>query len=179
MGQARNKQKQPSSVRIVGGLWRGRRLSVLSRPGLRPTGDRQRETLFNWLQGVLPGSVCLDLFAGSGALGLEALSRGAAKLQAVELDRAVAQQLRENAQLLQANAKVQQTDWHCFLTNDQQKYQVVFLDPPFAEQLLPAVLPLVDQRLASEAWVYMEDDAAHQPPEWPVHWVLKKETLFF
>ncbi len=177
MVQARKTQKRTGSVRIVGGSWRGRRLPVLDRLGLRPTGDRQRETLFNWLQGVLPGAVCLDLFAGTGVLGLEALSRGATYLQSVELDKAVAQQLQDNVRLLQADAKVVQGDWRRFLSADQQKYQLVFLDPPFKEQLLPVVLPLVDQVLATEAWVYVEDDAAHQPPEWPAHWKLKKEKI--
>lgn len=165
------------SVRIVGGRWRGRRLPVLQREGLRPTGDRQRETLFNWLQGVLPESKCLDLFAGSGALGLEALSRGAQSLQAVELDREAALQLQDNIRLLEAQAKVFQGDWQDFLRADGSSYDVVFLDPPFAKQLLNKVIPLVDRNLSKAAWVYLEDDSSHQPPQWPERWQLKKEKI--
>jgi len=163
------------SVRIIGGTWRGRRLPVLQQPGLRPTGDRQREMLFNWLQGAVSGAKCLDLFAGSGALGFEALSRGAERLQAVELTRQAAQQLRENAALLGAQAAVAHSDWEAFLATDKQQYSLVFLDPPFAEQLLPRVLPLLEGRLADEAYIYVEDDSAHQPPEWPQGWELLKE----
>ena len=165
------------SVRIVGGRWRGRRLPVLQRPGLRPTGDRQRETLFNWLQGVLLDARCLDLFAGSGALGLEALSRGAGHLKAVEIDKGAAAQLRENISLLGAEAEVVQGDWRAFLRADEQRYDVVFLDPPFAKQLLGEVIPWVDEHLADGAWVYLEDDAAHEAPEFPEHWGLKKEEI--
>ena len=175
MARPRSKQSVVGSVRIVGGRWRGRKLPVLERPGLRPTGDRQRETLFNWLQAVVPDSHCLDLFAGSGALGLEALSRGAATLQAVELDREVAKQLRENVQLLAAPAKVAQVDWQDFLTADDQRYDVVFLDPPFAQQLLPEVLLVLQPRLAEEAWVYVEQGSDQADPEWPEGWLLKKQ----
>lgn len=177
MARPKNKQSPMGSVRIVGGRWRGRRLPVLQRPGLRPTGDRQRETLFNWLQGVLPNARCLDLFAGSGALGLEALSRGAGYLQAVELDRGAAAQLRENIALLGAEATVAQGDWQEFLRTNEQRFDVVFLDPPFAKQLLGEVLPMLDQHLAEEAWVYVEDDAAHEAPTFPERWELKKERI--
>lgn len=163
------------SVRIVGGRWRGRRLPVLSRPGLRPTGDRQRETLFNWLQGELAEARCLDLFAGSGALGLEALSRGAGQLHAVELDRAAAAQLRQNIAALQAPATVFQGDWREALRAGGGPYDLVFLDPPFADALLPAVVELIDAQLAAGAWVYVEDDAANPPPGWSGNWSLKKE----
>lgn len=175
MARAHNKSAPLGSVRIVGGRWRGRKLPVLQRPGLRPTGDRQRETLFNWLQGVLVDATCLDLFAGSGALGLEALSRGAASLQAVELDREAAQQLRQNVALLAAEAQVSQMDWQAFLSADNRRYNVVFLDPPFAQQLLPRILPELQQRLADEAWVYLEQGSDQPDPDWPMQWQLKKE----
>jgi len=177
MARPKIKHGPMGSVRIVGGSWRGRRLPVLHRPGLRPTGDKQRETLFNWLQGVLPGARCLDLFAGSGALGLEALSRGAMHLQSVELDRGAATQLRENVAVLGAEAAVAQSDWRRFLRADEQFYDVVFLDPPFAKQLLGEVLPRVDERLADGAWIYVEDDAAHEAPVFPARWQLKKERI--
>lgn len=177
MARPKNKLDPMGSVRIVGGRWRGRRLPVLQRPGLRPTGDRQRETLFNWLQGALPDARCLDLFAGSGALGLEALSRGAQCLQAVELDKGVAAQLRENFSLLGADATVQQGDWQNFLRTNEQRFDVVFIDPPFAKQLLNEVLPMLDQHLAGEAWVYVEDDASHEVPVFPERWKLKKEKI--
>ncbi len=164
-------------MRIVAGRWRGRRLPVLALPGLRPTGDRQRETLFNWLQGVVPGAVCLDLFAGSGALGLEALSRGAASLQAVELNRQAARQLESNVATLGADAEVHCDDWQRFLSANEQCFDLVFLDPPFAQKLLSAVLPEVDNCLNPGAWVYVEDDSNHQAPHWPCRWQLKKERI--
>lgn len=177
MARPKIKQSPMGSVRIVGGCWRGRRLPVLQRPGLRPTGDRQRETLFNWLQGVLPDARCLDLFAGSGALGLEALSRGAECLQAVELDKGAAAQLRENIAVLGADAAVAQGDWQAFLRTNEQRFDVAFLDPPFAKQLLGEVLPMLEKHLAEGAWVYVEDDAAHEAPMFPEGWELKKERI--
>lgn len=175
MVKPRSNSSSVGSVRIVGGRWRGRRLPVLREQGLRPTGDRQRETLFNWLQNTVSEAHCLDVFAGSGVLGLEALSRGAASLQAVELNKRAAQQIQKNIDLLEANACVEQIDWQAFLGANTEKYQLVFIDPPFAQQLLSRVLPLVDAHLADSAWVYVEDASDHAAPEWPIHWQLKKE----
>lgn len=172
----KNKQrKSEGSIRIVGGRWRGRRLSVLDRPGLRPTGDRQRETLFNWLQGELHDTACLDLFAGTGVLGIEALSRGAGSLQSVELDRQAANQLQQNVEALEARAEVHTVDCFDFLSTNNQRFGLVFLDPPFALNLLPQVVALIDRHLLEKAWVYVEDDVAHSEPAWPANWQCLKE----
>ncbi|MGD8957138.1 MAG: 16S rRNA (guanine(966)-N(2))-methyltransferase RsmD, partial [Chromatiaceae bacterium] len=130
-----------NQVRIIGGRHRGRRLGFSAGRGLRPTPDRVRETLFNWLQSEIHGARCLDLFAGSGALGLEALSRGASALLAVEQNRAAAQRLRENIRLLdeQAAAEVIQRDALSLLTRPPvAPFGIVFLDPPFAQDMLAA-----------------------------------------
>ena len=144
-------------VRIIGGAWRSRIVHFPALEALRPSPDRVRETLFNWLGQDLSGLACLDLFAGSGALGFEAASRGAARVVMVEQDRDPARALRENAARLGAAAvEVLQTDAHAYLRHDTRHYDVVFLDPPFAEDALPAVLAAVLPRLADGARVYVE-----------------------
>ena len=164
------------SVRIVGGRWRGTRLAVPDLDGLRPTADRVRETLFNWLQPALPGAVVLDLFAGSGALGLEAVSRGAARAVLVERDPVQAASLRATVQKLQAEAQVQvvQDDalrWLAALEAGVQ-FDIAFLDPPFAAGLWEPVLAALPAALAADAWLYVESPADHAPapsPEWALH----------
>lgn len=148
--------------------------------GLRPTPDRVRETLFNWLQADIRGARCLDLFAGSGALGLEALSRGASFLLAVERNRAGAQRLRDNIALLgeQAAAEVAQVDAVRLLgTPPDSPFDIVFLDPPFADDLLPVVCRLLEENnwLRSDAIVYLEQDAKRAWPSVPVSWALHRE----
>ncbi|MCU0973474.1 MAG: 16S rRNA (guanine(966)-N(2))-methyltransferase RsmD, partial [Burkholderiales bacterium] len=139
-------------VRIIGGAWRRRFVHFPAVEGLRPSPDRVRETLFNWLGHDLTGLACLDLYAGSGALGFEAASRGAARVLMVERDRVVARALRENAARLAATqVEVVQADALAHLRHDTRMYDVVFLDPPFSEDLLPAVLPAVIDRLAAGA----------------------------
>ncbi|BAZ95409.1 ribosomal RNA small subunit methyltransferase D [Thiohalobacter sp. COW1] len=150
-----------NQLRIIGGDWRGRRLKVVDQSGLRPTPDRVRETLFNWLAPVIAGSRCLDLFAGSGALGLEAASRGAAGVTLVEKAGAAARQLRDNIALLQAGDRLElvQTDALRFLGRaPAEPYDVVFLDPPFGQGWLQRCLPGLAQPgwLAPGAYVYME-----------------------
>lgn len=155
----RNKPRpQPlSELRIIGGRWRGRKLRFAPVEGLRPTGDRLRETLFNWLQFHLPGSHCLDLFAGSGALGLEALSRGAAAVDFVELNRAAAQTLREQLQTLGAEeGRVHHIGAAGFLAQSAQRYEIAFVDPPFAADLWAETLAALPQHLAPGALVYVE-----------------------
>ena len=147
------------SVRIIGGRWRGTRLPVLDVPGLRPTSDRARETLFNWLAPALPGARVLDLFAGSGALGLEALSRGAREAVLVERDRAAAGSLRHAVARLHADAQAQVVvaDAIEFLRAPLQgRFDVVFLDPPFAADPWPAIWGALPPWLAADAWVYAE-----------------------
>jgi 16S rRNA (guanine966-N2)-methyltransferase len=169
-----------NQVRIIGGRHRGRRLHFSPGRGLRPTPDRVRETLFNWLQGEIRGARCLDLFAGSGALGLEALSRGAGRLCAVEQSRPVAQRLRDNIALLAeaAVAEVRQTDALRLLrTAPDTPFDIVFVDPPFADGLLPTVCRLLEENawLAPTAWVYLEQDASQAWPPMPDSWKLHRE----
>ncbi len=166
------------SVRIIGGRWRNTRLQVPDKPGLRPTSDRVRETLFNWLQPVLPGARVLDLFAGSGALGLEAVSRGAASARLVEADAQLAQALEGAAKRLDAASQVQvhRGDALAFLRQDAgAPYDIAFVDPPFAAGLWPAVLEALPARMAADAWLYVESPAGHVPVL-PAEWALHREN---
>jgi 16S rRNA (guanine966-N2)-methyltransferase len=146
-------------LRIIGGQWRGRKIQFPPVEGIRPTPDRIRETLFNWLQPIIPGARCLDLFAGSGALGLEALSRGASRVVMVERERKVAEYLRNTGQTLAADGlEVVQADALAYLRREPQPFDVVFLDPPFRRDLLgPCLQGLArDGWLAPEALIYIE-----------------------
>ncbi|MGA9333597.1 MAG: 16S rRNA (guanine(966)-N(2))-methyltransferase RsmD [Rudaea sp.] len=161
-------------VRIIGGSLRGSRLDVAAAPGLRPTPDRARETLFNWLMPVIEGATCLDLFAGSGALGIEALSRGAARVDFVESDRRLAAKLNENLQRLRQTATVECVDALAFLPASQRQYDVVFVDPPFALALWETIAQALESsgRLAAYAWIYVESPTAvdlRLPPTWTLH----------
>jgi 16S rRNA (guanine966-N2)-methyltransferase len=152
-------------VRIIGGKWRSRIVTFPAAAELRPTPDRVRETLFNWLGQRLDGLSCLDLFAGSGALGFEALSRGARRVVMVERDRQVHAALRESATLLEAEgAEIVASDALAYLQRAQETFDVVFLDPPFASGLAARALPLLAPRLAPEARVYVESAEAVAPP---------------
>jgi len=158
-----HKSSKPSSssgqVRIIAGQWRGRKLPVLDANGLRPTGDRIRETLFNWIQMSVSGRHCLDLFAGTGALGLEAASRGAASVSLVERNDEVASQLQQNLVMLECDESVSLHNMAAdeFLSLSQQQYDLVFIDPPFSQDLHDAVLAeLVPKHLASDALIYLE-----------------------
>lgn len=169
--------KSLHQLRIIGGQWRGRKLRFPAVDGLRPTGDRIRETLFNWLAPELPGSRCLDLFAGSGALGLEALSRGASVSVMFERDVLAAQVLRENLQFLIAEGgQVQQLDTlQCLQAgNKEEPYAIAFIDPPFSLNLWQASIDALESGnwLAESASVYIESglDAPYQvPPNWALH----------
>lgn len=171
-----------NQVRIIGGRHRGRRLHFSPGPGLRPTPDRVRETLFNWLQGEIHGARCLDLFAGSGALGLEALSRGAAYLLAVESNRRVAQSLRDNVERIgeAATVEVRVADALRLLkAAPERPFDIVFVDPPFSSALLPEACRLLEQNgwLGPAALVYLEQDA-HQPwPPMPPNWTILREGV--
>jgi 16S rRNA (guanine966-N2)-methyltransferase len=169
--------KKPNELRIIGGEWRGRRFRFPDRPGLRPTPDRVRETLFNWLAPVVGGSRCLDLFAGSGALGLEALSRGAASATFIESDRASAERLRETLVTLATDrATVLQADALAWLDGPAQCFDLAFLDPPFKSGLLAETLRKLDSGgwLASTASVYLESPANDGPPPLPAGWKLHR-----
>jgi 16S rRNA (guanine966-N2)-methyltransferase len=167
--------RSPGNVRIVGGRWRGTKLRVLDRPGLRPTSDRVRETLFNWLMPMLPGARALDLFAGTGALGLEALSRGAAQVVLVEHDRDAAAALRETVARLEGGeaAEIVQADALAWLhAQPEASFDLAFVDPPFDANLWGGVLPALLPRLREDAWLYVEapaTDDAPPPPGWRLH----------
>lgn len=157
-------------VRIVGGEWRSRWLQFPALPGLRPTPDRLRETLFNWLGQDLSGRVCLDLFAGSGALGLEAASRGAKLAVLVERDARIHRGLEASVHALGATTvQLVRADALEFLAGDTRAYDVVFLDPPYAMRDQGSLLDAVRVRLAPEALVYLESaQFAALPAPWEV-----------
>ncbi|MEN6586842.1 MAG: 16S rRNA (guanine(966)-N(2))-methyltransferase RsmD [Sulfuricella sp.] len=157
-------------VRIVGGVWRSRLLPFPDVPGLRPTPDRVRETLFNWLGQLMDGKTCLDLFSGSGALGFEAASRGARQVVMVERDTKVARSLRDNATTLHAeNCELVVADALKFLDKEMRRFDVIFVDPPYDLHLLPRVLPLLRDRLTGDGTVYAESDTTLDAgPEWQV-----------
>ncbi|EOC0552713.1 16S rRNA (guanine(966)-N(2))-methyltransferase [Cronobacter sakazakii] len=177
--------KKPTSsgsgqIRIIGGQWRGRKLPVPDSPGLRPTTDRVRETLFNWLAPYLVGARCLDCFAGSGALGLEALSRYAADATLLEMERGVAQQLQKNLATLKSSAaKVVNTNTLNFLNQNGEPHDIVFVDPPFRKGLLEATLNLLETRgwLAPQALIYVESEVENGLPPVPANWQLHREKV--
>jgi 16S rRNA (guanine966-N2)-methyltransferase len=154
--------RPPGAVRIIGGHWRGTKLPVADRDGLRPTADRVRETLFNWLQPVLPGARVLDLFAGTGALGLEAVSRGAREAVLVERDPALAGSLQTLAARLPGGERVRVVcaDALGWLHSAPDGFDLAFVDPPFAGALWRPALEALVPHLAPEAWLYVES-----PPE--------------
>lgn len=169
--------KGHNQLRIIGGLWRGRKLGFPDVDGLRPTGDRIRETLFNWLAPDIVGARCLDLFAGSGALGLEALSRGAASSLLIERNTRAASQLKANLDLLKAeNGKVMQGDALTYLQSQtpEEGFDLVFIDPPFALNLWQATIDLLESRayLNQGAAIYIEsgiNDSYQTPANWLLH----------
>ncbi len=165
-------------MRIIGGTWRGRRVEFPDLPSLRPTPDRVRETLFNWLQGDIAGARCLDLFAGSGALGLEALSRGAAEVVFVETATAAAHTLRAQLQRLGGEARAAVLDLGAarYLRAAAVPFDIVFLDPPFGTGLLAESLT----QLAAGHWLkggglaYLENERSAGLPPLPAGWELLK-----
>ncbi len=151
--------KKTGQFRIIGGKWKGRKLRFIEVEGLRPSLDRIRETLFNWLQNEIHGARCLDLFAGSGAIGIEALSRGAAKTSFVELNRKAFHQLEENLGLVNAdNAHVVHGDAFEFIASNQQPFDIIFLDPPFHKGITQKVIENLAEAewLKPEALIYIE-----------------------
>jgi 16S rRNA (guanine(966)-N(2))-methyltransferase RsmD len=165
--------KRPNEVRIVGGAWRSRRIRFAPSEDLRPTPDRVRETLFNWLGQDLTGIACLDLFAGSGALGFEAASRGASKVVMVERDRTAYASLKSNKEALAAaQVKLVRSDALEFLREDSGLYDVIFLDPPFATDYGPRLLSLLPARMALGAKLYYE---SAKLMSWPSGWKVYRE----
>ena len=167
-----------NSVRIIGGGWRGRRVSFPDIPGLRPTPDRVRETLFNWLQHAVGSARCLDLFAGSGALGLEALSRGAKELVFVEQAVAASRALQEQLVRLGGNTRAQVVEMGAarYLRTPAPPFDIVFLDPPFGRDALAEYVPMLDAGnwVKVGGLVYLENEKPAGAPALPAHWELLK-----
>ena len=176
-----NKKAPAGRLRIVAGNWRSRLLEIADVPGLRPTSERVRETLFNWLAPHIEGARCLDLFAGTGALGLEALSRGAASVVFVERSRPAVNVLEKNARALDApDAVIHHGDALEFLkTLEPSSFDVVFLDPPFAEGLLEETCKAIESSgvLAAGGLMYLEQDKAQSQPALPANWTTVKDKM--
>lgn len=172
-------QTSKQQLRIIGGKWRGRKLTIADVDGLRPTGDRIRETLFNWLMGYIVDSHCLDLFAGSGALGFECLSRGAAHVTLLEQHPQAAAQLRQHQQQLDAhNALVMEADTLAWLQTlcTQTPIDIVFIDPPFAADLWHSVIEQLEATdLFSPAAIIYIETPRDKLLNLPTHWTLLKE----
>jgi 16S rRNA (guanine966-N2)-methyltransferase len=160
-----------NKVRINAGEWRSRMLRFPDALGLRPTPERVRQTLFNWLGQELHGKACLDLFAGSGALGFEAASRYAASVTMVEQNPAVHRALADNAALLKAGqVRLLRMDALQFLAQDMQPFDVIFLDPPFGQGWLEKLLPVLEPHLAPEGMVYAEAESPLQDSaDWQIY----------
>ncbi|MBE0468824.1 MAG: 16S rRNA (guanine(966)-N(2))-methyltransferase RsmD [Methyloprofundus sp.] len=169
-----------NKVKIIGGQWRGRNLSFSDVEGLRPTPIRVRETLFNWLQYDLLGSRCLDLYAGSGALGVEAASRGAKQVVQVDNNAQICRQLKANADMLAApQIKIVQQDVHHYLAGDAEPFSLVFLDPPFAKGLALQTLNWLEDKLwlAPHAKIYVEVEKQLPLAGVPENWTLLKHKV--
>ncbi len=183
-GGKNRSRKSPATptgrLRIVAGMWRSRVLEIADVAGLRPTPERVRETLFNWLSPRIAGARCLDLFAGSGALGLEALSRGAGEVVFVEKSAAALKALRRNIATLGADgATVHAGDALAYLAGIGRCFDIVFLDPPFADDALGELCRLLADRgvLSPRGRLYLEQDRARDLPDLPPGWsVLKNKT---
>lgn len=161
-------------VRIIGGEWRSRLVSFPVSEGLRPTPDRVRETLFNWLGQALYSKTCLDLFAGSGALGFEALSRGADRVVMVENSRLAIEALKRNAEALKAaRLEIVARDAVQFLAGSRERFDIIFLDPPYGAELLPRLFSLLPDRLKPDGTVYFENDRAAEPPS---GWIITRQS---
>jgi 16S rRNA (guanine966-N2)-methyltransferase len=153
-----------NKVRIIGGEWRSRVLTFPNHVDLRPTPDRVRETVFNWLGQDMSGKRCLDLFAGSGAMGFEAASRGATEVVMVESNPEVLKALKANSQKLGAEQiELVAMDALKFIDSNRHRFDVIFLDPPYRLDLLPTLLPNLHSHLAQEGLVYLENDSSLEP----------------
>ncbi len=179
MARSKNKGQAHSELRIIGGQWRSRKLAFTAAEGLRPTSDRVRETLFNWLEPAIQGARCLDLFAGSGALGLESLSRGASHCDFVDTSSTALGQISQHLDTLGAshNGSCHPKRAQEFLASTTAPFDIVFMDPPFGLNLVDPVwqLLLSSSALATEARVYLETPANEAPPPVPENWVLHRD----
>lgn len=179
--QSHNQQKPQGEVRIIAGLWRGRKLPVLNAEGLRPTTDRVKETLFNWLMNDIADSRCLDCFAGSGSLGIEALSRQAQAVVFLEKFTNAATQLKKNLTHLKTDkGTVINTDTLQYLSqkNSGTPFDIVFIDPPFNQQLVAKTLALLTENgwLADNALLYVETEKNHPPFFLPNGEIIKEKS---
>lgn len=181
--KAKAKSRSGNQLRIIAGQWRGRKLNFADGEGLRPTMDRVRETLFNWLQHDIAGARCLDLFSGSGALGLEALSRHAGEVLMIDKNPQAIAMIADNLKLLKVgNAQLLHMDAVEYLQQQADKhtdkpFDIVFLDPPFNKNLLPVCCDLLDksQCLSPQALIYIEVEKNTPLPALPEHWQPVKE----
>ena len=176
---AANKKPRPGRLRIVAGKWRSRLLDIADVPGLRPTSERVRETLFNWLSPSIQGARCLDLFAGTGALGFEALSRGATQVVFVENSRRAIDAIEKSAQMLDATgAVIHHGDAAEYVRNARTaSFDIIFLDPPFADDRLEALCRQIDASglLAPGGRIYLEEDRAKAGAPLPDGWRVLKD----
>ena len=171
---------QKNKVRIGGGDWRSRLLSFPDAPGLRPTPDRVRQTLFNWLGQDLHGLTCLDLFSGTGVMGFEALSRGAKSVVMVEKSVPAYRALLDNRRALDADAQILNMDAVQYLAGNRQAFDVIFLDPPYQQGWMEKLLPLVAAHLTPEGVIYAEAEfAIADSDDWQVHKQGKAGNVFF
>jgi 16S rRNA (guanine966-N2)-methyltransferase len=165
-------------IRIIGGQHRGRKISFPDAQGLRPTADRIRETLFNWLSPTITGARCLDLFAGSGVLGFEAASRGANRVVMIEKNRKVIDQLCRNREVLGLEqVEVIHADALNWMDENNDRFDVVFADPPFSRQMLPSILQALrlNHTLAPDAAIYIESDVADPFPTLPTEMTFRQQ----
>lgn len=173
--------QKKSDIRIIAGKWRSRKLYFYNSQGLRPTLNHMRETLFNWLQFDVEGKQVLDLFAGSGALGMEALSRGAKYATFVELSSQCAKQIKNNLNTLDSSSsEVICQDAISFIKATTNQYNLVFLDPPFNKGLLSTVIPELDKKVSQDALIYLEYEISLNV-EIPSSWqcIKQKQTKEF
>ena len=173
-------KKKLGTIRIISGKWRGRRINLPDVQGLRPTPNRVRETLFNWLQTKIKYSRCLDLFAGSGALGFEAASRGATYVDLVETNSAALKLLQSNCQLLYAdNCEVIKSTAEDFLNSNNKIYDIVFIDPPYLSNVWTKIsdLLIINDTLSENACIYMECPKNQDIPHLPKQWKLLKNEI--
>jgi 16S rRNA (guanine966-N2)-methyltransferase len=174
-----DKNATKGQIRIIAGQFRGRKLPVLMADGLRPTTDRVKETVFNWLMPYIQDAHCLDCFAGSGSLGFEAMSRGASTVTLIELNKLAAQQLKANKTLLKAEKiQVIQQNALDFLQSNQQRFSLVFIDPPFRKNLAQQTAQLLNEKsLTDDALIYVEMETDNNTQVMPSHWQLLKEKV--
>jgi len=179
MARSAKNRVQRGQLRIIGGQWRGRKFAFIPVEGLRPTTDRVRETLFNWLAPDVSGASCLDLFAGSGALGLEALSRGARSCDFVDTSGTAIAQIENHLEVADAKerARCQATRAAQFLAAAERSYDIVFIDPPFGQDLVERCCAALEEQrlLAPGALIYVETAASEPCPAVPANWKRHRE----